>query len=195
MYNICIVPHSVLLLHHLFRIFGLNHCILEWPFLRKVTVIWCYEMYISSYLCVLLSMVTAVKVPNKMFPFFGQGKNTGGEAGLRGEINLNFKFQNYILLLILLTGIILFTLPLWFRQLTFYYVMCLLFLLLFFFTYYYFLYIRPKLATTHPTNEVRMLDKKIEDIKSVDKDLATNGLTLDTHTLDYHHPWQMQQVL
>jgi hypothetical protein len=89
----------------------------------------------------------------------------------------------------------LFTLPLWFRQLTFYYVMCLLFLLLFFFTYYYFLYIRPKLATTHPTNEVRMLDKKIEDIKSVDKDLATNGLTLDTHTLDYHHPWQMQQVL
>jgi hypothetical protein len=47
-----------------------------------------------------------------MFPFFGQGKNTGGEAGLRGEINLNFKFQNYILLLILLTGIILFTLPL-----------------------------------------------------------------------------------
>jgi len=70
-------------------------------------------MYISSYLRVLSSTVAAVKVPNKMLPFFGQGKNTGGEAGLRGDINLNFKFQNYILLLIILAGIILFTLPLW----------------------------------------------------------------------------------
>jgi hypothetical protein len=69
-------------------------------------------MYISSYLPVLLSTVMAVKVPNKMLPFFGQGKNTGGEAGLRGGINLNFKFQNYILLVIVLTCIILFTLPL-----------------------------------------------------------------------------------
>jgi hypothetical protein len=42
------------------------------------------------------------------------------------------------------------------------------------------LYIRPKLATTHPTNEVRMLDKKTEDIESVDKNLATNCLTLVT---------------
>jgi len=59
--------------------------------------------------------------------------------------------------------------------------MCLLFLLLFLFTYYYFLYIRPKLTTTHPTNEVRMLYKKMEDIESVDKILAMNGLTLNTH--------------
>jgi hypothetical protein len=43
------------------------------------------------------------------------------------------------------------------------------------------LYIRPKLATAHPTNEVRMLDRKIEDIELVDKILATNGLTLDTY--------------
>jgi hypothetical protein len=57
-------------------------------------------------------MVTAVKVPNKMLPFFGQGRNTGGEAGLRGGINLNFKFQNYFLLLIVLTYIVFFTLPL-----------------------------------------------------------------------------------
>jgi hypothetical protein len=60
--------------------------------------------------------------------------------------------------------------------------MCLLFLLLLLFPFtYYFLYVRPKLATTYPTNEVRMLDNKIEDIESVDKDLATNGLTLATH--------------
>jgi hypothetical protein len=56
----------------------------------------------------------AVKVSSKMFPFFGQGMNTGGGTGLRGGINFNFKFkfQNYILLLIVLTCIILFTLPL-----------------------------------------------------------------------------------
>lgn len=59
--------------------------------------------------------------------------------------------------------------------------MCLLFLLLFLFTYYYFLYMRPKLATTHPTNEVRMLYKQMEDIDSVDKSLAMNGLTLAPH--------------
>jgi len=47
-------------------------------------------MYISSYLRVLSSTVTAVKAPNKMLPFFGQGKNTGGEAGFKGREKFKF---------------------------------------------------------------------------------------------------------
>jgi len=57
-------------------------------------------------------MVMAVKVPSKMLPFFGQGRNAGREAGLRGGINFNFKFENHNLLLIVLTCIVLVTLPL-----------------------------------------------------------------------------------
>jgi magnesium-transporting ATPase (P-type) len=71
----------------------------------------------------------------------------------------------------------LFTLPLWVWHLTFFYVMCLLFLLLFLFTYYYFLYIRPKLATAHPTNEVRMLDKKMKILNQ----LTRIWLQMDWH--------------